>query len=150
MYPRDVRPGLSPAQTALICVLQFVLGLSNWQSAASDILAGLLDHGATPLARLTIALAAIHAIPATEIRTARTVGLNLARGALGLRRGLLRRTLYLEELTHRVTTDWLTYRHQRWLPSANPHLQVSQRTALDPDRTASSTKPLPLATRSSS
>ncbi|MEU6366490.1 transposase [Streptomyces sp. NPDC046931] len=32
-YPRDGRPGLSPAQLATVCVLQFVLGLSNRQAA---------------------------------------------------------------------------------------------------------------------
>ncbi|MFB6962005.1 hypothetical protein ACFCYB_34745 [Streptomyces sp. NPDC056309] len=102
----------------------------------SDLLTGLLDHAATPFARLTIALAAIHAVPATEIRTARTADLNLARGTLELRRGLLRHTLYLEELTHRLAADWLTYRHQRWPASANPYLLVSQKTALDPDHPA--------------
>ncbi|MHC5701195.1 transposase [Streptomyces tirandamycinicus] len=32
-YPRDGRPGLSPAQLATACVLQFVLGLSDRQAA---------------------------------------------------------------------------------------------------------------------
>ncbi|MFF0630310.1 GNAT family N-acetyltransferase [Streptomyces sp. NPDC004296] len=32
-YPRDGRPGLSPAQLATVCVLQFLLGLSNRQAA---------------------------------------------------------------------------------------------------------------------
>ncbi|MFJ5034978.1 transposase [Streptomyces sp. NPDC088560] len=32
-YPRDGRPGLSPAQLATVCVLQFVLGLSDRQAA---------------------------------------------------------------------------------------------------------------------
>ncbi|MGP4092340.1 transposase [Streptomyces sp. KR55] len=32
-YPRDGRPGLSPAQLATVCVLQFVLGLSDRQGA---------------------------------------------------------------------------------------------------------------------
>ncbi|MFD3622334.1 hypothetical protein ACFWWT_45725 [Streptomyces sp. NPDC058676] len=102
----------------------------------SDLLPGLLDHAATPLARLTIALAAVHAVPASEIRTACTADLNLARGTLELRRGLLRHTLYLEELTHQLAADWLTYRHQRWPASVNPHLLVSQKTALDPDHPA--------------
>lgn len=30
-YPRDGRPNLSPAQLATICVLQFLLGLSDRQ-----------------------------------------------------------------------------------------------------------------------
>ncbi|MGP4091102.1 transposase [Streptomyces sp. KR55] len=32
-YPRDGRPGHSPAQLATVCVLQFVLGLSDRQGA---------------------------------------------------------------------------------------------------------------------
>ncbi|MCD9146131.1 transposase [Streptomyces albireticuli] len=31
--PRDGRPGLSPAQLATVCVLQFLLGLSDPQAA---------------------------------------------------------------------------------------------------------------------
>ncbi|MEU1568718.1 transposase [Streptomyces mirabilis] len=32
-YPRDGRPGLSPAQLATVCGLQFLLGLSDRQAA---------------------------------------------------------------------------------------------------------------------
>jgi hypothetical protein len=46
---------------------------------------------------------------------------------------LLRHTLYLEELTHQLAADWTTYRYQWWPASANPHLLVSQKTAVDPD-----------------
>ncbi|WP_329028227.1 hypothetical protein [Streptomyces sp. NBC_00690] len=99
----------------------------------SDVLASLLDQASTPFAQLAIALAAIHAVPSAEIRTALTADLNLARGTLQLRRGLRRHTLYLEPLTHRLAADWLTYRHQRWPTSANPHLLVTQKTAPDPD-----------------
>jgi hypothetical protein len=31
-YPRDGRPGLSPAQLATVCVLQYVLDLSDRQA----------------------------------------------------------------------------------------------------------------------
>ncbi|MEU9056241.1 hypothetical protein AB0D37_38625 [Streptomyces sp. NPDC048384] len=99
----------------------------------SDVLAGLLDQATTPFARLAIALAAIHAVPAAEIRTALTADLNLARGTLELHRGLRRHTLYLEELTYSLAANWLTYRHQRWPTSTNPHLLVTQKTAPDPD-----------------
>ncbi|WNZ13567.1 transposase [Streptomyces sp. 11x1] len=34
-YPRDGRPGLSPTQLATVCVLQFLLGLSDRQAAES-------------------------------------------------------------------------------------------------------------------
>ncbi|CAM5606012.1 hypothetical protein SROCM77S_00514 [Streptomyces rochei] len=33
----------------------------------------------------------------------------------------------------RLAADWLTYRHQRWPTSTNPHLLVTQKTASDPD-----------------
>ncbi|MFI1767663.1 transposase [Streptomyces sp. NPDC020800] len=32
-YPRDGRPGVSPAQLATVCVMQFLLGLSDHQAA---------------------------------------------------------------------------------------------------------------------
>ncbi|SCE30039.1 MULTISPECIES: transposase [unclassified Streptomyces] len=32
-YPRDGRPGVSPAQLATVCVLQFLLGMSDRQAA---------------------------------------------------------------------------------------------------------------------
>lgn len=32
-YPRDGRPGLSPAQLATVCVLQYALNLSDRQAA---------------------------------------------------------------------------------------------------------------------
>jgi hypothetical protein len=51
---------------------------------------------------------------------------------------LLRHTLYPEELTHQLAADWTAYRHQRWPASANPHLLVSQKTAVDPDHPAGS------------
>lgn len=36
-YPRDGRPGLSPAQLATVCVLQFLLGLSDRQAAEAAL-----------------------------------------------------------------------------------------------------------------
>ncbi|MFG2676888.1 hypothetical protein [Streptomyces sp. NPDC048445] len=103
------------------------------QSVRSDLLAGLMDHAKSPLSRLVIALVAVHALPGEDLRTIRTADLNLARGTLEVRRGLLRHTLYLEEFTHRLAGEWLTYRHHRWPASTNPYLLVSQKTALDPD-----------------
>ncbi|MFD9054828.1 hypothetical protein ACH4M8_28360 [Streptomyces albidoflavus] len=103
------------------------------QSVRSDLLAGLIGHAKSPLSRLVIALVAVHALPGEELRTIRTADLNLARGTLEVRRGLLRHTLYLEEFTHRLATEWLAYRHHRWPASTNPNLLVSQKTALDPD-----------------
>ena len=36
-YPRDGRPGLSPALSATVCVLQFVLGLTETRSGSSAV-----------------------------------------------------------------------------------------------------------------
>ncbi|MEY9988005.1 hypothetical protein ABIE67_000037 [Streptomyces sp. V4I8] len=105
-------------------------------SVPSDVLASLLDRVTTPLGRLVIALVAVHAVPGNDIRTVRTTNLSLARGTLEIHRGLLRHTVYLEEFTHQMATEWLTYRHRRWPASTNPHLLVSQKTALDPDQPA--------------
>ncbi|MEU2284230.1 hypothetical protein ABZ614_20180 [Streptomyces sp. NPDC013178] len=106
------------------------------KSIPSDRLMGLLDQATTPLGRLVVALAAVHALPGKEIRALHTTGLDLSRGTLEVRRGLLRHTLYLEELTHQLAADWTVYRHQRWPASANPHLLVSQKSAVDPDHPA--------------
>ncbi|MFB9483426.1 hypothetical protein ACFFSH_29150 [Streptomyces filamentosus] len=103
------------------------------KSVPSDLLATLLDRATTPLGRLIVALTAVHALPGHEMPTLLTCDLNLAHGTLEARRGLLRHTLYIEEFTHGLAAEWLTYRHRRWPASTNPHLLVSQRTALDPD-----------------
>ncbi len=79
------------------------------------------------------------------IRTILTTDLNLARGTLEIRRGLLRHTLYLEEFTHRLAMEWLTYRHRRRPASVNPYLLVSQRSALDTDHSTVSIGLLRLA-----
>ncbi|WP_405589818.1 hypothetical protein [Streptomyces sp. NBC_01190] len=112
------------------------------RSVPSDLLRGLLDHASCPIGRLTVALAAVHALSGHDIRTILTANTDLARGTLEIRRGLLRHTLYLEEFTHRQAAEWLAYRHRRWPACANPHLLVSQKTALDPDRPAISTNML--------
>lgn len=63
------------------------------KSIPSDVLMGLLDEATTPLGRLVVALAAIHALPGKEIQTLHTVGLDLSRGTIEVRRGLLRHPL---------------------------------------------------------
>ncbi|MDQ0710688.1 site-specific recombinase XerC [Streptomyces luteogriseus] len=116
------------------------------QSVRSDLLAGLMDQAKTPLGRLIIALVAIHALPGEDLRTIQTTDLNLARGTLKVRRGMLRHTLYLEEFIHRLASEWLAYRRHRWPASTNPYLLVSQKTALDPDHPVVSRTLPPCAT----
>jgi hypothetical protein len=42
-YPRDGRSGISPAQLATVCVLQFLLGLSDRQAAGAVRCRALID-----------------------------------------------------------------------------------------------------------
>ena len=41
-------------------------------------------------------------------------------------------SIYLEPVTHQLAAQWLTQRQRRWPASVNPHLLISQRSALDP------------------
>ncbi|GAA3821682.1 hypothetical protein [Streptomyces chiangmaiensis] len=45
--------------------------------------------------------------------------------------GFPRRYIYMDELTHRVLSDWMRERHERWPRTQNPYLLVSNRSATD-------------------
>ncbi|MGW7006366.1 hypothetical protein ACWGCW_26985 [Streptomyces sp. NPDC054933] len=81
----------------------------------------------TPEHRLTLALAAVHAARPGDIR-----GLQLDDVDLGDRvitiAGRRRR---LDDLTLKVSRDYLRHRRTRWPNTANPRLLVSARTAYD-------------------
>jgi len=115
------------------------------QPVPCDVLAGLLQQAATDFARLVIALAAVHALPGHQIQALLTADLDLSAGRLIVRRDPGQHFVFLEELTHTLAGQWLTYRHRRWPASANPHLLVTGRTALDPDAPQVSTGSLRLA-----
>ncbi|MFF8322904.1 hypothetical protein ACF06V_37840 [Streptomyces bobili] len=116
-----------------------IKGIPN--AIPSDLLMGLLDQATTPLGRLVVAFAAIHALPGKEIQTLHTTGLDLSRGTLEVRRGLLRHTLYLEELTHQLAADWTTYRHHRWPASSNPPSWSARRPRSTPTIRPSASAP---------
>ncbi|MEH0556481.1 MULTISPECIES: hypothetical protein [Streptomyces] len=97
------------------------------RSAFSDVLAGLLDQVKTAFSRLVTALVTVHGLPGCEIRTLLTEDFDLSHGMLQVRRGLLRHTVYLEEFTHQLAADWLTYRHRRWPASALLYWSASAR-----------------------
>ena len=99
----------------------------------SDRLAGLLDRAPTAMAKAVVALVAIHALGSTEIRRLQMTDLNRSAGRLIARRRGDKHTVYLDELTLELLTDWLRERYERWPHSTNPHLFVTQVTALDPD-----------------
>jgi hypothetical protein len=99
----------------------------------SDRLAGLLDRAPTAMAKAVVALVAIHALGSTEIRRLHLTDLNRSAGRLIARRRGDKHTVYLDELTLELLTDWLRERYERWPYSTNPHLFVTQVTAIDPE-----------------
>lgn len=79
-----------------------------------------------PHVRVAVALAAIHAARHGEI-----IGMQLSDVDLGDRRlTICGRDRPLDDVTHRVLTDWLDYRRTRWPNTANPHLLLSRESAL--------------------
>jgi integrase len=79
------------------------------------------------MARLAVALAAVHAARPNAILTMRVDDVELG----GRRLSIAGRVRPLDDLTRRILTEWLEYRRSRWPTTANPHLIINQRTALD-------------------
>ncbi|MFE6484944.1 hypothetical protein ACFVGN_18675 [Streptomyces sp. NPDC057757] len=104
----------------------------------ADRLHSLLHHAPTAFGRLTLALIAIHALQPLQVTRLRTNDLDLTHATLTVHRGPHRQphTLYLEDLTHRLATQWITERHHRWPHSTNPHLLISTQSATDPTHPA--------------
>ena len=86
----------------------------------------------SPVARLAIALAGVHAARPHAILAMRVDDVELGDRRLTIA-GRIRP---LDDLTRHVLVEWLEYRRARWPITANPHLIINQRTALD-DRPAS-------------
>jgi hypothetical protein len=81
----------------------------------------------SPLDRLLLALAAIHAARTQAIR-----GLQVDDIDLGNRRlTIAGRTRPLDDLTRQVILDWLGHRRSRWPDTANPYLIINQQTAME-------------------
>jgi site-specific recombinase XerD len=97
----------------------------------ADRLRGLLDQADGAMARLVVALVAIHALRKTELTQLRLADLDLARGRLAVHRSVGRHIVYLDQLTHRLAVAWLRERRQRWPDTSSPYLLVSQQSAVD-------------------
>jgi Phage integrase, N-terminal SAM-like domain len=95
----------------------------------TDRLRGLIDRAGGPMARLVVALVAIHGLGKRETPQLLLADLDLPGGSLLIRRDLARHTVYLDELTRTLAVAWLRERHRRWPATANPHLLISQQTA---------------------
>jgi integrase len=96
------------------------------QPLTATQIAPTLQAADKPHAKVAVALAAVHAARHGEI-----INMRLSDVDLGNRRlSIAGRTRPLDELTHRVLTDWLDYRRRRWPNTANPHLLISKDSAL--------------------
>ncbi|MGH3805322.1 MAG: integrase, partial [Pseudonocardiaceae bacterium] len=78
----------------------------------------------TPVARLVLVLAAVHAARKAAIITSRLDDVDLGNRRLTL----AGRTRPIDELTHQILLEWLDHRRTRWPNTANPHLIPVDRT----------------------
>lgn len=97
----------------------------------ADQLRGLIDRAGTPLAKVTVAMIAIHALGKKETTLLLLDDLNLPRGQLAVRRPTGKHTVYLDDLSRSLMTGWLRERHRCWPLTRNPHLLVTRHTAVD-------------------
>jgi hypothetical protein len=84
------------------------------------------------MAKLVVALVAIHALGKKETDHLLLADLDRPAGRLHVTRNGSRHTVYLDELTHAMAIAWLRERHHLWPRTTNPYLLVSQITAADP------------------
>lgn len=86
-----------------------------------------VNAATTPAAQLALALAAVHAARPKAVRELRIDDVDLGNSRLVIA-GRVRR---LDDLTRDAILAWLDYRRGRWPNTVNPHLIVSQHTAMD-------------------
>ncbi len=97
----------------------------------TDLLRGLIDRAGIPVAKVAVALIAIHGLGKKETTLLLLENLHLPRGQLAVRRPTGTHTVYLDELTRTLMTGWLRERRLRWPLTANPYLLVNRQTAED-------------------
>jgi hypothetical protein len=84
------------------------------------------------MARLVIALIAIHGLGKQEATRLLAADLDLACGQLAVRRdGSRHDSVYLDQLTHALAVGWMRERRRRWPQTSNPHLLITRVTASD-------------------
>jgi hypothetical protein len=97
-----------------------------WQPLTDRDITEAVTAATTPQARLCVALAAVHAARPGQTRALRLDDIDLGNRRLTI----AGRARPLDDLTHRVLVGWLDHRRSRWPHTANPHLLVSNATAL--------------------
>jgi integrase len=96
-----------------------------WQPLRPDELARTVATATTVHARLFIALAAVHAARAGQIRALRLDDVDLGNRRITI----AGHERPLDDLTHQLLLAWLEHRRTRWPNTANPHLVISPCTA---------------------
>ncbi|MCY0932568.1 hypothetical protein OTB20_41960 [Streptomyces sp. H27-H1] len=79
-----------------------------------------------PHARLILALAAVHAARPGMIRAIQLDDVDLGNRLITIADHIRP----LDDLTHRMLVDWLDHRRTRWPNTANPHLLITQKSAV--------------------
>jgi hypothetical protein len=97
-----------------------------WPLLEPDDITASITAATTVQARLCVVLAAVHAARPGQIRALHLDDIDLA----ARRITIAGNSRPLDDLTAQALLDWLTYRRERWPNTANPHLLVSQESAL--------------------
>ena len=97
----------------------------------TDQLQGLLDRTGGPMAKLIVALIAIHGLGKKETTHLLVNDLDLSAGRLLVRRPAGPHTVYFDQLTHTLAIGWLRERHHRWPLTTSTRLLVTAQTAAD-------------------
>lgn len=79
-----------------------------------------------PHARLILALAAVHAARPGKIRALQLDDVDLGNRLITIAEHIRP----LDDLTYQTLVEWLDYRRTRWPNTANPHLLITQKTAV--------------------
>lgn len=101
------------------------------RSLPAERLCGLLDRCDDPRHRLTIALVAVHALSVEELIQLRLADYDPARTVLAIRRGTRVFIVVLDPVVAGALVTWLRTRVARWPRTGNPHLFVTDCTALN-------------------
>jgi hypothetical protein len=80
----------------------------------------------TPVSRLVIMLAAVHAARKAAITALRLDDVDLGNRTLTI----AGRTRPIDEFTHQILLEWLDHRRSRWPDTGNPHLIINQHSAM--------------------
>ncbi|MFN3008280.1 tyrosine-type recombinase/integrase [Mycolicibacterium wolinskyi] len=100
-----------------------------------DKLRGLIERGESSLERAILALVAIHAVQAREIRSLGVRDVDFARSTVKVvRPHLPERIIHLDELTSRLLTEWIRGRNRQWPTTENDYLFMSANGAFSIQR----------------